>query len=271
MGNVDECDDGVGEGDFLCLVDIFLVVRMFLFLFFFLNFFLLRDLVLGGSLGFLELFEGVLLLYVLGLVEFELRVFADDCRSFVREFRLLFEYVFFVLVVFCLEVFFGRLFLVFDLFLELKNLNLFNIEFLLVVIVFFWEVFLFEAEEFVEVVFLVLIIRFLLFDLLLERGCVKFRFSGIGIFEVVEDFGEVVCCEVEGVGLLLMLFLVFIKDEFVKSKNIFLLKLYSLYNKIFYVRILIILRKLIFLKKKNILKNILLFYINVVVYLMISK
>lgn len=80
-------------------------------------------------------------------------------------------------------------------------------------------------------VFLVLIILFLLFDLLLERGCVKFRFSGIGIFEVVEDFGEVVCCEVEGVGLLLMLFLVFIKDEFVKSKNIFLLKLYSLYKK----------------------------------------
>lgn len=88
---------------------------------------------------------------------------------------------------------------------------------------------------------------------------------------VLIDPGEVARCEAEGAGLLLTLFLALIKDEPVKSKNTSLLKSYSLYKKISHVRILIILRKFTFLKKKYILKNILLFHINAAVHSMISK
>lgn len=271
MGNVDECDDGVGEGDPLCLADTSSAVRMLPPLSLPPNPPLLRDLVLGGSLGLPESFEGVLLPHVPGSVELELRALADDCRSLARESRSLLEHVLPVLVVLCLEALFGRLLLVFDLSLELKNLNLSNIEFLLVVTAPFWEVLLPEAEELVEVVLPVLTTLPPPPDLSPERGCAKLRPPGIGIPEVAEDPGEVARCEAEGAGLLLTLFLALIKDEPVKSKNTSLLKSYSLYKKISHVRILIILRKFTFLKKKNILKNILLFHINAAVHSMISK
>lgn len=213
MGNVDECDDGVGEGDPLCLADTSSAVRMLPPLSLPPNPPLLRDLVLGGSLGLPESFEGVLLPHVPGSVELELRALADDCRSLARESRSLLEHVLPVLVVLCLEALFGRLLLVFDLSLELKNLNLSNIEFLLVVTAPFWEVLLPEAEELVEVVLPVLTTRPPPPDLSPERGCAKLRPPGIGIPEVAEDPGEVARCEAEGAGLLLTLFLALIKDE----------------------------------------------------------
>lgn len=209
IGNVDEWDDGVGEGDPLCLADTSSAVRIHPFS---LPPYppLLWDLVLGGSLGLPESFDGVLLPHVPGSVELELRALADDCRSLVRESRSLLEQVLPVLVVLCFEALLGKLLLVFDLSLELKNLNLSNIEFLLGVAAALWEVLLLEAEELVEVVLPVL--TTLPPDLSPVRGCAKFRPPGMGIPEVADEPGEVARSEAEGTGLLL-LFLALINDE----------------------------------------------------------
>lgn len=138
-----------------------------------------------------------------------------------------------VLVVLCLEALLGRLLLVLDLSLELKNLNLSNIEFLLVVAGPFWEELLPEAEELVEVVLPVLTTRPPppLDDLSPDRGCAKLRPPGMGIPEVAEDPGEVARCDVEGTGLLLTWFLALINDEPEKYNTIVkTLKVHTMYT-----------------------------------------